>query len=76
MKASEIREMSVDEIEAELDDAREEYMRLRFQRATGELTDFNVLRSSRHKIARLLTILNEYDLEDEAEEEAEAEGEE
>ncbi|MEK6221429.1 MAG: 50S ribosomal protein L29 [Chloroflexota bacterium] len=59
MKASEIREMSVEEIVEELDDSREELMRFRFQLTTGELTDYNQLTTARRKIARLTTILNE-----------------
>lgn len=61
MKSSEIRKMSADEILTELDSAREELMKLRFQTATGELTDFNRLRVTRRNIARLITILNERD---------------
>jgi len=34
-------------------------MKLRFQQATGELTDFNRLSQTRRLIARLLTALNE-----------------
>jgi large subunit ribosomal protein L29 len=59
MNADEMREMSIDEIEEELDDAREEMMRLRFQAVSGELGDTNQLRTGRRKIARLLTILKE-----------------
>lgn len=61
MKASEIRNMSADEILTEIDDAREELMKLRFQTATGELTDFNRLRVMRRNIARMMTILTERD---------------
>ena len=59
MKASEIREKKLEDIEVELDDAREELMRLRFQQASGELTDFNRLSATRRNIARLQTVLNE-----------------
>ena len=59
MKADEIREMSEEDIRLELEDAREELMRQRFQLTTGELTDHNRLRSTRVKIARLLTVLHE-----------------
>ena len=59
MKASEIRKLTTEEIQAKLLDAREELMRLRFQQATGELTDHTRLRYTRRLIARLLTILNE-----------------
>lgn len=59
MKAEAIRELSIEKIQDELDDAREELMRMRFQRATGELTNHNLPAETRKKIARLLTILNE-----------------
>jgi large subunit ribosomal protein L29 len=42
-----------------LSDFREELMNLRFQQATGELTDHTRVRFTRRTIARLLTELNE-----------------
>lgn len=57
MKASEMREMSVEELENELEDAREALMRFRFQQATGELTDHNQMHFTRKRIARLLTVI-------------------
>ena len=57
--ADEIRSLSTPEIKGRLDDAREELMRLRFQQATGELTDFTRLRQTRRRIAQILTILGE-----------------
>lgn len=62
-KAADIRGLSTQEIRARLNDAREELMRLRFQQATGELTDYTRLRKTRRDIARLLTILGERELE-------------
>jgi len=59
MKAAEIREMKIEDIQEELDDAREALMRLRFQLTTGELTDHTQIRSTRRKIARLITILKQ-----------------
>jgi large subunit ribosomal protein L29 len=59
MKAEEIRKLSVDKIEEQLDDAREKLMRMRFQIATGELKDQNLPRLTRRDIARLQTILRE-----------------
>jgi large subunit ribosomal protein L29 len=67
MNAQEIRDLSVDEIRARLDDAREEQMKLRFQTATGELTDTNQLRIVRRLIARLMTVLHEKENELEGE---------
>ena len=59
MKAEEIRELSIEKIQDELDDAREALMRRRFQRATGGLTNHNLPGETRKKIARLMTVLNE-----------------
>jgi large subunit ribosomal protein L29 len=54
-----IRDLSVDELQSRLSDTREEYMNLRFQLSSGELTDFTRLRYTRRMIARLLTALTE-----------------
>lgn len=54
-----LQELSSDDLQKQLNDAREELMNLRFQQATGELTDFTRLRHTRRQIARLLTILHE-----------------
>jgi large subunit ribosomal protein L29 len=59
MTTDEIRDLSIEEIQAELNDAREELMKYRFQKATGELTDHNQLKKTRRTIARMLTVLNE-----------------
>jgi large subunit ribosomal protein L29 len=59
MKAQDIRELTIEKIQDELDDAREELMRMRFQRATGELSNHNLPAKTRRKIARLMTVLNE-----------------
>jgi large subunit ribosomal protein L29 len=62
MAEEDIRNFSAGEIQARLNDAREELMRLRFQLSTGELTDYTRLRITRRKIARMLTILREQQL--------------
>lgn len=59
MKASELRDLSTDELTSRIKDASEELMNLRFQLATGELTDYTRLRYTRRNIARLSTILRE-----------------
>ena len=61
-KIKKFHAMSIDELHKDLDDAREELMNLRFQQATGELTDFTRLRFTRRQVARLLTILREREL--------------
>jgi large subunit ribosomal protein L29 len=59
MKPAEVRNLTTDEIQTRLNNAREEYMNLRFQMAIGGLSDFTRLRYTRREIARLLTVLNE-----------------
>ena len=59
MKAEEIRDLSDEQIQAEIDGAREEMMNLRFQQSTGELLDTSRIREVRRSIARMETILNE-----------------
>lgn len=59
MKAEEIRGLTDEKLQAELDGAREEMMNLRFQQATGELLDSSRIRETRRFIARLETIANE-----------------
>ena len=66
MKASEIRKLSIGEIETKIADARQELMNLRFQQVTGQLTDTNRMRFVRRDIARMSTIMRE--LEEVAEE--------
>jgi large subunit ribosomal protein L29 len=62
-KASELRQLTETELQAQLDDAKEEYFNLRFQRSSGQLEDFNRLRITRRSIARIKTILREKQLE-------------
>ncbi|MBN1146477.1 MAG: 50S ribosomal protein L29 [Anaerolineales bacterium] len=61
-EVSKLRDLSSQELSSRLADAREELMNLRFQQATGELTDFNRLRYTRRQIARIETILREREL--------------
>jgi large subunit ribosomal protein L29 len=59
MKVSEIREMSDDQLVAELNETRRQLFDLRFQAATERLDVPSELRKLRKKIARLLTVQNE-----------------
>jgi large subunit ribosomal protein L29 len=67
MKAEEVRALSTEEIMTNVDDAKEELMNLRFQLATGELTDHTRLSYTRKLIARYYTILKEREIEEEME---------
>lgn len=59
MKASKIREMSVDQMEAELHDLSQQLFKLRFQKATGQLDNKHKMRQVRKDLARVKTILTE-----------------
>ena len=59
MRASEVRDMSMEKAAQELEDAREAYFKLRFQFATGQLPDTSKLRVARRDIARIATVVRE-----------------
>ena len=59
MRASEIRELSLEKAAEKLEDARESYFKLRFQFATGQLPDNSKLKVARRDIARIATIVRE-----------------
>jgi large subunit ribosomal protein L29 len=63
MRADDIRKLSIEKMRSELEDARENYFRLRFQYATGQLTDHSRLNIARRDIARLATIIKESERE-------------
>jgi large subunit ribosomal protein L29 len=62
MKTSEIKLLSIGEIETKLTDARQELMNLRFQVITGQLTDTSRLKKMRRQIAVYETVLHEREL--------------
>ncbi len=68
MKIHEVRALSTEAIEAQLNDSKEELMKLRFQLTSGELSDFTRLRQMRRTIARLTSVLNERRTNPESEE--------
>lgn len=57
--ASELRELTLEQLRNRVNDTRQELMNLRFQQSTGELTDTSRLYHTRRLIARLVTILHE-----------------
>ena len=63
MRASEIRELSVEEISSRIGELEKERFRLNFRSATEPLADPLRLRWIRKDIARLKTVLRERQLE-------------
>ena len=63
MKVEEIRALADEEIQAQIDETREEMMNLRFQQSTGEVLNTSRITETRRLIARFETILRERELE-------------
>jgi len=59
MKANEIRDLTTTEIEAKINELKDELFNLRFQLATGQLENTSRIREVRKTIARMKTIINE-----------------
>ena len=59
---AELRELHDEELETRLHEAKQELFNLRFQMATGQLDNNRQLRTVRHDIARIYTILREREL--------------
>jgi large subunit ribosomal protein L29 len=59
VKASELRELTVEELRQKEQDMRKELFNLRFQAATGEIEDPRRIRTVRKDIARVLTLMTE-----------------
>jgi large subunit ribosomal protein L29 len=59
MKAAELRERSVDELDKALSDLEEQLFKLRFQKSTGQIENPNKIRQVRKDIARVLTVIRE-----------------
>jgi large subunit ribosomal protein L29 len=57
--ASELRELSDDELSRKLAEQREELFNIRFQTATGALENTARLKQTKREIARILTVQNE-----------------
>lgn len=60
--ASELRELNDEELVLRLRESKEELFNLRFQMATGQLDNNRRLRTVRHEIARIYTVMREREL--------------
>jgi large subunit ribosomal protein L29 len=59
MKAQEIREQTNEQLVAQLDALKTELFNLRFQQATGQLTNTARLKTVKKTIARIKTVMTE-----------------
>ena len=62
-KGAELRDADETELENRLAEAKQELSNLRFQIVTGQLDNSARLRTVRHDIARILTVLREKEIE-------------
>ena len=59
MKASELREMTIVELNSSLHDLKEELFSLRFQKARGNLTNTDRVKQIKRDIARVKTVFSD-----------------
>ena len=64
MKASEIRAKSSEELEAEIQNQKENLFNLRFRNRLAQIEDNSQIKKIRRSIARMQTIIRERDLLD------------
>lgn len=69
MKTSEIRELSLEEMQTKASDLRQELFNLNFQHETGQLENSQKLKQTKRDIARLKTIIKEVALKHDTEKE-------
>ena len=62
ISTGELRELNDEDLTTKLRQAKEELFNLRFQSATGQLTNNHRLRIVRQEIARIYTVLREREL--------------
>ena len=59
MLSSEIRDLSLEELDRHIDEERERLLNLRFRTAIGQETDTSQFRKARRNLARMMTIRRE-----------------
>ena len=59
MKASELREKSVEDLNKDLLTLREEQFKLRMQKSTGQLGQSHLLQQNQRDIARVKTVITQ-----------------
>ena len=59
MKATELRDMTTEQLNAKLGELKEELFNLRFQLAINQLDNPHKIKDVKHDIARVMTIIRE-----------------
>ena len=63
MKIDKLTELSKKQLEEQLSDYQDSLLNLKFQKSLQQLEDTSQLSKTRHSIAQIKTILNNFDLE-------------
>ena len=69
MKASEIKEMNIEEMQQKANDLKEELFNLRFQHEIGQLENPQRMKQTKRDIARIKTIIREVEVKNKTAEE-------
>ncbi|MCL1826489.1 MAG: 50S ribosomal protein L29 [Candidatus Cloacimonetes bacterium] len=59
MKITELRDLTVPELEKLLEDKKEAFFNLRFQKVKGNLENTNMIKNTKKDMARIYTLLAE-----------------
>jgi large subunit ribosomal protein L29 len=62
MNATDVRDMTTEEIQAKISESQEELFRLRFRGATQQIENPALIKTLRRDVARMRTILREREL--------------
>lgn len=62
MKASELREMSLEELQERARETGQELFNLRFQKATGQLGNTAMIQKTKRNLARVKTVIREMEI--------------
>lgn len=68
MKAAELRDKTISELNANLSSIRREQFKLRLNKAGGEMTKTHKMKELRRDVARINTVINEKQAKDKKEE--------
>lgn len=66
MKASELRDLSVEELREKEREAKQELFNLRFQKATGQLANTAIISKTKKDLARVKTVLREVSMQEQS----------
>ena len=62
MKAKELRELSIEELQEKHKQYKEELFNLRFQNAVGQLSNVSKINETKKTIAKILTVITEKEM--------------